>query len=177
VHAELRQEADGYVIVDRGSSNGTWVNGAAVTTHRLRPGDEIMIAGQRFRFEPSDAVISDAMIDVTVPLGSRPGIEVIQAASILRVTISGGGPVGLTFALLLADVLGPRVAIRIYNGRWKRDGRRVVWKGIEEGNVRRQQVVTIQSRQFLKLPQEIQDHLFTPGQLHGNVAKGTGLDP
>ena len=25
------------------------------------------------------------------------------------------------------------------------------------------QVVTIQSRQFLKLPQEIQDHLFTPG--------------
>ena len=39
----------------------------------------------------------------------------------------------------------------------------MVWKGLEEGNVRRQQVVTIQSRQFLKLPQEMQDHLFTPG--------------
>jgi hypothetical protein len=42
-------------------------------------------------------------------LDSRPGVEVIAAASILRVTISGGGPVGLTFALLLADALGPRV--------------------------------------------------------------------
>jgi FHA domain len=172
VHAELRQEADGYVIVDRGSSNGTWVNGAAITTHRLRPGDEIMIAGQRFRFEPSDTTIADPMMDVTVPQGSPPGVEVIQAASILRVTISGGGPVGLTFALLLADALGPRVAIRIYNGRWKRDGRRVVWKGIEEGNVRRQQVVTIQSRQFLKLPQEIQDHLFTPGNFTEMWPKG-----
>jgi hypothetical protein len=55
------------------------------------------------------------------------------------------------------------VAIQVYNSRWKREGHRVVWKGTEEGNVRRQQVVTVQSRQFLKLPQEIQDHLFTPG--------------
>ena len=53
--------------------------------------------------------------------------------------------------------------IRIYDGRWKRDGRRVIWKGPEEGNVRRMQVVTIQSRQFPKLPHDIQDRLFTPG--------------
>ena len=81
----------------------------------------------------------------------------------MRVIVSGGGPVGLTFALLLADLMGSKVAIKIYNGRWKREGRKVVWKGHDEGNVRRMQVVTIQSRQFLKLPQEIQDQLFTPG--------------
>jgi pSer/pThr/pTyr-binding forkhead associated (FHA) protein len=40
LHAELRQEADGYVITDRGSSNGTWVNGKSVTSAHLRPGDE-----------------------------------------------------------------------------------------------------------------------------------------
>ena len=53
-HAELRQEADGYVLTDRHSSNGTWVNGAAITTHHLRSGDEIMIGDQKLRFEVSD---------------------------------------------------------------------------------------------------------------------------
>jgi hypothetical protein len=160
LHAELRQEADGFVIADLGSANGTQVNGNAITTHRLRPGDEIIIASHRFAFESLDAGAVTVPAMRTVP--ARAAAEA-KSAPVMRVTISGGGPVGLTFALLLADMMGPRVAIRIYNGRWKLDGRRVVWKGIEEGNVRRQQVVTIQSRQFLKLPQEMQDHLFTPG--------------
>jgi hypothetical protein len=161
LHAELRQEADGFVITDRGSANGTRVNGVAVgaAAHHLRPGDEIMIASHRFAFEALDA---EAVTVPAFPVSSRVG-EKEKSSSVMRVTISGGGPVGLAFALLLADMMGAKVAIRIYNGRWKRDGRRVVWKEIEEGNVRRQQVVTIQSRQFLKLPQEMQDYLFTPG--------------
>jgi hypothetical protein len=165
LHAEIRQEADGYVIVDRGSSNGTWVNGAAVTAHRLRSGDEIAIADHKFSFE----MTADAH-DLSALTTVRPGV--IDPAAVLRVTVSGGGPVGLTFALLLADLMGPRVAIRIYNGRWKRDGGRVVWKEHDEGNVRRQQVVTVQSRQFLKLPQAIQDHLFTPGNYTEMWPKG-----
>ena len=169
LHAVLRQEADGYVITDRGSQNGTWVNGARITTHHLRPGDEIMIAGQKFSFELSSSG------DVTVALGAvgpQQIAEALNPESILRVTVSGGGPVGLTFALLLVDLMGPRVAIRIYNGRWKRDGERVVWKGYEEGNVRRQQVVTIQSRHFLNLSQEVQDQLFTPGNYTEMWPKG-----
>ncbi len=165
LHAELRQEADGYVITDRGSSNGTRVNGATITTRHLRPGDEIAIAEHRFSFE----LIAEGR-DATVLMAARP--ETIDPASVLRVTVSGGGPVGLAFALLLADLMGSRVSIRVYNGRWKRDGRKVVWKGHDEGNVRRQQVVTIQSRQFLKLPQEVQDHLFTPGNYTEMWPKG-----
>ncbi len=157
LHAELRHEADGFVISDRGSSNGTRVNGVVITTQRLQPGDEITIASHPFSFEGLDAGAA------TVVVSSLRYADETVPPSVMRVTISGGGPVGLTFALLLADLMGPKVAIRLYNGRWKRDGRRVVWKGHEEGNVRRQQVVTIQSRQFLKLPQEIQDYLFTPG--------------
>jgi pSer/pThr/pTyr-binding forkhead associated (FHA) protein len=39
VHAELRQEADGFIITDRGSANGTRVNGVVVTgACRLCPG-------------------------------------------------------------------------------------------------------------------------------------------
>jgi hypothetical protein len=165
-HAELQQEADGYVLADRHSSNGTWVNGAAITTQYLRSGDEIMIGDQKFRFEVSDP-------RATI-LRTGPGTpaEPVDPASVLRVIVSGGGPVGLTFALLLADLMGPRVAIRVHNGRWKRDGDQVVWKGPEERNTRRQQVVTIQSRQYLKLPQEMQDQLFTPGNFSETWPKG-----
>jgi hypothetical protein len=161
LHAKLWQEGDGFVIADLGSANGTKVNGAVITTHYLRPGDEIAIATHRFGFE---AALEAGAANVAVnSLRSADMTKPAAPVSAMKVTISGGGPVGLTFALLLADLMGPRVAIRVYNSRWKRDGHRVVWKEIEEGNVRRQQVVTIQSRQFLKLPQEIQDHLFTPG--------------
>ena len=156
-HAELRAEADGYVLYDRDSSNGTWVNGASVTSHPLKPGDEIVIGDETFRFEAAD---------------SRPTIEsaTIRAADVpkaqgsaLRVTITGGGPVGLAFAWLLEHAIGPRAGIKIYDSRWQRDGGKIVWKGPDQGNVRRQQVVTIQSRQYLKLPPQVQERLFVPG--------------
>jgi len=162
LHAELRQEGDGYVLTDRRSSNGTWVNGTSVTNTHLRPGDEILIGDHLFRFELAEQeAVADPKV-TQVRKGLPPGARV-DPATVMRVMISGGGPVGLAFALLLADLMGPRVSIRIFDGRWKRDGDRVVWKGHEEGNVRRLQVVTIQSRQFRKLPQHMQDHLFTPG--------------
>jgi pSer/pThr/pTyr-binding forkhead associated (FHA) protein len=80
-HAELQQEADGYVLTDRHSSNGTWVNGAAITTtHRLRSGDEIMIAGPEV---PLRGVGSRATIQRT---RSAPPAEAFDPASVLRVT-------------------------------------------------------------------------------------------
>src|SRR5215472_12426354 len=122
-HAELRQEADGYVIVDLGSHNGTWVNGSSVKgTYRLRPGDTIRIGNHDFRYEVGPAEASPGAT-VVIPI-----VPAIDPASVLRVTITGGGPVGLAFALLLADLLGQTVAIRIYDGRWKRAHGRVVWK-------------------------------------------------
>ena len=83
----------------------------------------------------------------------------------LEVIVSGGGPVGLSFALCLQDLMPNRVSIKIYDGRWRfGQGGHVVWKSEEDGNARRQQVVTIQSRQFLKLPQHVQAAVFAPGK-------------
>jgi hypothetical protein len=148
-HAEVGPEADGYVLQDLGSVNGTWVNGARVTVHRLQPGDEIVIGGEAFRFETSDAPA-----DRAAPAAAPP---------VLRVTVTGGGPVGLSLALLLEHLMGPRVAVTMYDSRWQADGGRIAWKTPEQGNVRRQQVVTIQSRQYVKLPPEVQERLFVPG--------------
>jgi hypothetical protein len=188
VHAELRPETTGYVLYDRGSTNGTWVNGAAVTVRQLKHGDQIMIGDEVFRFETSDTRITIAPLPIPdvgqvqqgkVQQGKVQQGKVQQGkaqqgkaqqgkaregqTSALGVTITGGGPVGLAFALLLEHLMGPGVKVRIYDGRWTSDGGRIVWKNPAQGNIRRQQVVTIQSRQYLKLPPEVQERLFTPG--------------
>src|SRR5215472_2509183 len=180
LHAELRAETTGYVLYDRGSTNGTWVNGNPVAVHQLKHGDQIMIGEEVFAFETT------ATRTTLKPVRSLPAADRTRLASaspqpqpraktqapVLRVTITGGGPVGLAFALLLEQMMGARVAIRIYDGRWTRDGGTVVWKGPDQGNVRRQQVVTIQSRQYLKLPAEVQERLFALGSFTEMWPKG-----
>src|SRR3712207_1736889 len=81
----------------------------------------------------------------------------------LRITIVGGGPVGLTLALLLDHHMGASAAVTIYDGRWTGTGSRVEWLGAEAGNERRQQVVTVQSRQYLRLPDAVRSSAFGAG--------------
>lgn len=44
-HAQLRASRGRYVIFDLGSTGGTFVNGARITQHILKPGDVISLAG------------------------------------------------------------------------------------------------------------------------------------
>ncbi|GAA3088436.1 hypothetical protein GCM10017562_68520 [Streptomyces roseofulvus] len=147
------------MLYDSGSSNGTRINGTRVTSHELQPGDLIEIGAETFRFEAADAMETILDLSVLRPLvPSSPAT--LAAGPVLEVTVSGGGPVGLSFALLLEHLMGRRVALTVYDGRWTQDGPRVVWKDESQGNVRRQQVVTVQSRQYLNLPEEVQRRLF-----------------
>lgn len=50
-HAVIAIEGGAYLIRDQGSSNGTFVNGARITEHALKAGDEVKIGSTRFRFE------------------------------------------------------------------------------------------------------------------------------
>ena len=52
-HANIRFDADGYVLIDNGSTNGTRVNGVPIEHHRLRDGDVIEIGEVPLRFEAS----------------------------------------------------------------------------------------------------------------------------
>jgi hypothetical protein len=171
-HAEVRQEGAGYFLYDRGSSNGTLVNGAVVSARQLQPGDQIMIGDELFRFETSADLrptiqgaipAPDAGQPVQPGQPGQPERPARTPAPVLRVTIAGGGPVGLSLALLLEHMMGSRVQIKIYESRWTISGGRFVWKAAGEGNARRLQVVTIQSRQYLRLPLEVQERLFVPG--------------
>jgi 2-polyprenyl-6-methoxyphenol hydroxylase-like FAD-dependent oxidoreductase len=69
----------------------------------------------------------------------------MAANSILRVDIVGGGPVGLATAIFIMKYMSGLIRIRVFDTRWNATGSTVEWKGIEAGNNRRTQVVTIQS--------------------------------
>jgi hypothetical protein len=50
-HAQLKQEGDGWVIEDMGSTNGIKLNGRRAQGGRLSPGDEITLGLTRLKFE------------------------------------------------------------------------------------------------------------------------------
>ncbi|MFI9470034.1 FHA domain-containing protein [Streptomyces sp. NPDC052492] len=155
-HAEILAENGAYVLHDRGSRNGTFVNEQRVDRRELTPGDTIRIGDETFLFETQEAV--ETVMDLSQM--DLPHANAAVDPGVLRVTVTGGGPVGLAFALLLEEALTGRVAITVYDGRWVRNGTSVIWKDAAQGNVRRQQVVTVQSRQYLALTQEMQAAMF-----------------
>jgi pSer/pThr/pTyr-binding forkhead associated (FHA) protein len=52
-HAEIRSTANGFVVIDLDSMNGTVVNGASVREKVLHDGDQITIGTTVMRFEAS----------------------------------------------------------------------------------------------------------------------------
>ncbi|MCU1378855.1 MAG: hypothetical protein JWN29_1838 [Acidimicrobiales bacterium] len=50
-HAEIRPSGGGWTVVDLGSTNGTRVNGAPITEHRLQDGDTVTVGDATMRFE------------------------------------------------------------------------------------------------------------------------------
>ncbi|MFD3312638.1 FHA domain-containing protein [Streptomyces sp. NPDC058694] len=158
LHTEIVAEDAEFVLYDR-SKNGTFVNDRPVTRHVLVPGDSIRIGDETFLFETQEAV--ETVMDLSQL--DLPRANASANPGELRVTVSGGGPVGLAFALLLEDALPGKVSITVYEGRWIRNGSTVVWKDETHGNNRRMQVVTAQSRQYLALTAEMQSALFDTG--------------
>jgi len=55
-HAEIRPTADGWIITDLDSANGTFVNETAIQRHRLQHGDIIAIGDTRLVFKDPDAI-------------------------------------------------------------------------------------------------------------------------
>ena len=52
-HAEIKAMGSGYVLLDLGSTNGSRVNGARVSTHTLADGDSLSFGNTVLRFESS----------------------------------------------------------------------------------------------------------------------------
>jgi pSer/pThr/pTyr-binding forkhead associated (FHA) protein len=84
-HALVRPARDGIEIVDLGSQNGTWVNGARITrATSLAQGDEIRVGQTRIRVEVGEdvqtTVVSTAAAPALAPF-SAPAGRVRRAAA------------------------------------------------------------------------------------------------
>lgn len=89
-HAEVWRRGSNYVVVDSGSRNGTWVNGARVEEAVLADGDEIEfgLGGPRVRVELVAAASA-------APPPAARGVETAQATPIdaaLLTPVSGDAP-------------------------------------------------------------------------------------
>ncbi len=60
-HAELRRSGLSYLLVDLGSSNGTYVNGVRITTHSLASGDQVQVGSTQLLYT---AIPSGAESDI-----------------------------------------------------------------------------------------------------------------
>jgi len=82
-HATITRAGAGYTLEDRGSSNGTLVNGQQVRSHQLGDGDEIQIGTSILRFHPAGHVGPDheGKVAVVQDLGDTTNVVTWVAAS------------------------------------------------------------------------------------------------
>jgi DNA-binding NtrC family response regulator len=129
-HAEIRREPNGWIVEDRGSKNGTLVNGAAATRALLDDGDVIEVGRNFFLFreavptspddpvdhQPSPAAGAAAVLATLLPDLSRRFVQLMKVArSTLAVVVRGETGTGKELVVqavhALADRPGDLVAV------------------------------------------------------------------
>ena len=69
-HAKFAPTAQGYIVEDLGSKNGTLVNDAQCTTHLLRDGDRVLLGSALAVYHEGEALSSHSVViaeDVATP--------------------------------------------------------------------------------------------------------------
>ncbi len=74
-HCEIRRIGDGFVVADRGSHNGTLVNGVPVKERVLRAGDRVALGGASFLFLDRDSDPSPDLELHDAPFPRRDTVE------------------------------------------------------------------------------------------------------
>jgi HD-GYP domain-containing protein (c-di-GMP phosphodiesterase class II)/pSer/pThr/pTyr-binding forkhead associated (FHA) protein len=77
IHCEIKRADGQHVLVDRNSTNGTYVNGIKVSRHELRAGDVMLVGNTEFKTVPTDTLDevrwedeANPSITLTIPIES-----------------------------------------------------------------------------------------------------------
>ncbi len=71
MHASLEFRANSFVLTDRDSSNGTFVNGVAIKSSKLKSGDQIQLGRSAILFSETEAESDSRVVSASVDLLSR----------------------------------------------------------------------------------------------------------
>lgn len=83
-HAEVRADESGFLLVDLSSSNGTFVNGTAVTEHQLGNGDRVQLGRSLMIFTGNDDSSSLSFadeVDIVGQSASEAGSRIVHSIS------------------------------------------------------------------------------------------------
>ncbi len=125
-HAVIAQEQGQFVLYDRDSANGTWVNDQRVFRHVLASGDRIQIWNSQFAFSPHDRVPPQPQPEVQ----PRPTIHIVGESFCGYQLESLIGRGGMSEVFRAHDSHGQTVAIKILN----ETDPYLVAKFVQEGN-------------------------------------------
>ncbi len=89
-HAAIEREGDKFVLKDRNSSNGTFVNGAQIKSRILKPGDQIQIGRTILQFLQGDHVGSRRAADRVELLHQADGTD--RSSIVGQMALTGGLP-------------------------------------------------------------------------------------
>jgi serine/threonine protein kinase len=125
-HAIITPEQGQYVLYDRDSANGTWVNDQRVFRHVLVPGDRIQIWQSQFVF-----ALPDAPLPSPVPPVAAPSVVHVEGESFAGYHLEGLiGRGGMSEVFKARDQNGQTVAIKIL----QQTDPYLVNKFVQEGN-------------------------------------------
>ena len=74
-HCEIRKVGDGFEVADRGSHNGTLVNGVPIKERLLRGGDRVALGGASFLFLDRESSPSSSLELDDAPFPTRDTVE------------------------------------------------------------------------------------------------------
>ncbi len=126
-HCEIRKVADGFEIADRGSHNGTSVNGVPIKERLLRAGDRIGLGGASFLFVDGESEPSDGLELDDAPFPKRETVELrseealyLHPARIESPSLSTVLSMIQTIGGTVDETLADRVLDRFFDDRARR---------------------------------------------------------
>lgn len=111
-HAVIVYQEGQYILYDRESTNGTWVNGARIAQHVLQPGDQILIGPWTFAFQRDGLDTSDV----------QPQPPQVVPVPILSPQAVAQKAYGLSDYELIPLPGGEGGTARVYKGISRKDG-------------------------------------------------------
>ena len=111
-HAELIKEGDLYRVVDKGSTNGTRINGERITESNLRSSDILQVGGIEILFDSEDASTqasnttqTNINLDMDTNLGMKDMQNINPIKSTSAVEGGGGGKKGFTAIIIILTLV------------------------------------------------------------------------